>query len=147
MENRGAAQSAQLPVFVYGTLRPGEANHCWLLAEVMAAAERAVLPGHQLYGTGMAFPYVTPATAPGRQVVGDLLTLDPDAYPEVLERLDALEGYRPERPEAHSHYLRQKVTVLVADQPRQAWVYLAGPGATDRLTDAQLSATGDWLAA
>jgi gamma-glutamylcyclotransferase (GGCT)/AIG2-like uncharacterized protein YtfP len=106
-----------------------------------------VLPGHQLYGVGMAYPYVTPATAPGRQVVGDLLTLDPDAYPEVLERLDGVEGYRAERPEAHCHYLRRQVTVLVADQPVQAWVYLAGPHAAERLTDDLLSPTGDWLAA
>jgi gamma-glutamylcyclotransferase (GGCT)/AIG2-like uncharacterized protein YtfP len=146
MENRGAAQSAQLPVFVYGTLRPGEANYRWLLAQATVTAERAVLPGHQLYAIGMGFPYATPATAGGRQVVGDLLTLDPDTYDQVLGHLDGLEGYQP-RHEAHSHYLRRQVTVLVADQPRQAWVYLAGPRATDRLTDAQLSPTGDWLAA
>jgi gamma-glutamylcyclotransferase (GGCT)/AIG2-like uncharacterized protein YtfP len=136
----------RLPVFVYGTLRPGQRLHR-LVADAAATTRPAVLPGHQLYGTGMAFPYVTPATAGGRQVVGDLLDLDPDQYPEVLERLDGVEGYRPDRPENHCHYLRQKVTVLVAGQPHQAWVYLAGPHATQHLTDAQLSPTGDWLAA
>jgi gamma-glutamylcyclotransferase (GGCT)/AIG2-like uncharacterized protein YtfP len=146
MENRGVAQSERLPVFVYGTLRPGEANYRWLLAQATATAERAVLPGHQLYAIGMAFPYATPATAGGRQVIGDLLTLNPDTYDQVLGHLDGLEGYQPGR-ETRSHYLRRQVTVQVAGQPVQAWVYLAGPGATERLTDAQLSATGDWLAA
>lgn len=135
----------QLPVFVYGTLRPGQRLHR-LLADATTNAERAVLPGHQLYGVGMAFPYVTPATAPGRQVVGDLLDLDPDAYPQVLARLDQVEGYHPDH-EGQSHYLRRQVAVQVAGQSRSAWVYLAGPGAAECLTDDLLSPSGDWLAA
>lgn len=116
----------RLPVFVYGTLRPGRYNHR-VVAGALAAASPAVLTGHALYVRGL--PYVVPQ--PDAVVVGDLLDLTSQRYTRTLRALDQLEGYREEDPDG-SHYVRTRVTVRVdADGGvRPAWVYLAGPRTT-----------------
>src|SRR5438094_10472984 len=96
----------RLPVFVYGTLRPGQGNYSRLLAGRIAAPVPATLPGHALYGRALSFPYVVPA--PGHTVVGDLVTPLADLYDGVLDDLDWLEGYRAGQPDA-SHYVRTRV--------------------------------------
>jgi gamma-glutamylcyclotransferase (GGCT)/AIG2-like uncharacterized protein YtfP len=136
----------RLPVFVYGTLRPGQPNYR-VLAGSTIAEHPATLADHQLYIVGL--PYVTPAD--GATVIGTLMVLAPGSYPRVLETLDRLEGYRADG-EEFSHYLRRPCQVTYTDgaghqQIVTAWVYLAGPHAAARLTPDQRSATGDWLAA
>lgn len=113
----------QRPVFVYGTLRPGQANYR-LLAARTDREEPAIAPGLALFGWG--FPYAVPVR--GASTVGVLITITPDLYRDVLIDLDHLEGYRPNRPD-RSHYIRQARTVLIAaGDSHTAWVYLAGPG-------------------
>lgn len=135
---------ANHPFFVYGTLRPGQANHARLLAGRTTAEVPATLPGHVLYGPGL--PYVT-AGEESSAVVGTLVFVAPERYAEVLADLDHLEGYRPGRP---CHYERKARVVRHpgpdgADTTSVAWVYLAGPAVRERLRPAERIPSGDWL--
>lgn len=116
-------------VFVYGTLRPGQANHARLLAGRSMAP--AVLDGHELrLGE---WPWVRPAV--GTSVVGEAVAVEP----ALLARLDLLEDV------AGGWYRRERRTVQLADGvPADAWVYTAGTisGPEDRLVPG-----GDWLGA
>ena len=130
----------QLPVFVYGTLRPGEGNH-HCVAAAMTAASAALLEDHALYVSGL--PWVVPQ--PGGRVVGDLIDIAPARYAATLARLDRLEGYRPGSPDGL--YVRVQVVVRLdgSTDSRRAWVYLAGRRSAARLTQtATPVASGDW---
>ena len=116
-------------LFVYGTLRSGQANHATLLAGRSMAP--AVLPGHELR-LG-AWPWVHPAA--GSSVVGEVVEVDGDE----LVLLDLLEDV------AGGWYPRERCTVNLADGTEAAaWTYLAGSvaGVDDRLVPG-----GDWLLA
>lgn len=69
--------TAELPFFVYGTLRPGEVNHALFLRGRTAAEEPARLPDALLYD-GPGYPYAV--QHPGSQIVGELVTAAPGAY-------------------------------------------------------------------
>ena len=130
-----------LPVFVYGTLRRGFANHdrfCFDVLEVVPA-----------WATGRLYdlPYGFPAMVPARdgRAIGELLTFpDPVA---ALRRLDQLEGFRLDGPR---HYDRIVVEAhpLASGEPVCAWCYVYQP---DRLravgTGAFLVAGGNWASA
>jgi gamma-glutamylcyclotransferase (GGCT)/AIG2-like uncharacterized protein YtfP len=85
-------------------------------------------------------------------IVGDLITIDPTHYTQVLADLDRLEGYHPARAE-DSHYIRT-ATPVTATNPlpgggtwetfHTAWIYLAGDGVDP---DTMTRVPGDdWLA-
>lgn len=128
----------QLPVFVYGTLRPGCANFSWTLDGNTTSITPATLDAAVMY-RGPGFPYVA---AGDGVVVGDLIDLVPGRYRDVLATLDRLEGYDPDRRGGSNHYDRVQRTVTTADGPRPAWVYMvaSGPGR-------EPIRSGDWLAA
>jgi gamma-glutamylcyclotransferase (GGCT)/AIG2-like uncharacterized protein YtfP len=108
-------------VFVYGTLKRGQANHQWL--EGASFAGETQLAGATLYDMG-PFPMVIAAAAfsspdsspdsatPGG-VHGEVYVIDGPA----LERLDRLEGYPR---------LYDRRVLFLADG-RRAWVYLGRP--------------------
>ena len=138
----------QHSVFVYGTLRPGQGNYRRLLAGRTMREIPATARVSRLYGRGI--PYAVPQ--PGAQVVGDLITITPELYRDVLTDLDHLEGYHPRRPKA-SHYIRTARSVVAMNRTpnggtweafHTAWIYLAGPDVDPtkmpRITD------DDWLA-
>lgn len=147
-----------LPVFVYGTLRPGNGlSTVW--DGYTESVERAILPGATLWGRGAGYPYAVVDDASHQSVVvGDLLTFRPDAYERMINTLDRIEGYHPDWP-AGNHYDRVKVLVEVpgrplAEQVAAAYVYVAGkrtakeinllranPGRDSRL---EQIVTGDW---
>lgn len=129
-----------LPLFVYGTLRPGLHNHARYLGGLCESARPAVLAGVALH-EGPGFPYVVPD--PGRRVHGELLTVRPDAYRSVLAALDRLEDCRPD---GSGLYVRVRMPVTpAAGEPVDAWVYLAGPAETARLrAHPALIPSGDW---
>jgi len=89
---------------------------------------------------------------PGARIVGDLITIEPALYREVLAELDALEGYHAHRP-ASSHYIRT-ARAVIATNPlpgggtwetyHTAWIYLAG-GDVDPTTMTRVP-HDDWLA-
>ncbi|WCD86303.1 Gamma-L-glutamyl-butirosin B gamma-glutamyl cyclotransferase [Streptomyces xanthophaeus] len=137
-------RGAQLPFFVYGTLRPGEVNHGLFLRGRTACEEPALLPDAALYD-GPGYPYAVHRPGPG--IVGELVTAAPGAYGELLVALDRLEEYEgPGRP--GNLYDRTAREVLRPDGSRVlAWVYLASPLLARELRGSGTEITGgDWLA-
>lgn len=135
----------QLPVFVYGTLRPGQGNYRRILRDVTEAEYPAMLTGHALYAAGV--PFAVPMT--GRAVRGDLMVVRAEEWAPTLSELDALEGFRPDASRASSLYVRTACTVVYVNdglpQAAEAWVYLAGGLVTFDELDV-LVPGGDWLA-
>lgn len=132
----------RLPFFVYGTLRPGEANHVRTLRGRTAAEEPAHIRGALLYD-GPGYPYAT--AGPADAVVhGALVRPRERDYDEVRTVLDRLEGYVPGAP--GNLYERVRTEAVLADgRTVHAWVYLAAAPLADRLrTTATPLAGGDW---
>ncbi|MFE9770716.1 gamma-glutamylcyclotransferase family protein [Streptomyces sp. NPDC005931] len=119
-----------LPFFVYGTLRPGEANHDLFLRGRTLSEEPARLPGAVLYD-GPGYPYAV--EEPGGSVGGELVTARPQEYTGLLAELDRLEGYAP----GASRNLYERVArdvVRTADGTAvRAWVYVAASAVAARL--------------
>ncbi|MFF5444753.1 gamma-glutamylcyclotransferase family protein [Streptomyces sp. NPDC012888] len=135
--------TAELPFFVYGTLRPGEHNHALFLLGRTAAEEPARLPGARLY-EGPGYPYAV--EHPGTSIAGELVTAAPGAYGELLRALDRLEEYHgPGRP--RNVYDRVTRAALRPDGTTvPAWVYLASPLVARRLAESGTPIPGgDWL--
>ncbi|MEV6111505.1 gamma-glutamylcyclotransferase family protein [Streptomyces sp. NPDC052109] len=132
-----------LPFFVYGTLRPGEANHDLFLHGRTAAEEPARLPGAALYD-GPGYPYAV--ERPGGEVRGELVTARPETYDTLLAALDRLEEYAPgDRRNLYERVARDVVRTTDGTSVR-AWVYLAAPrvAAGLRATGTPIEG-GDWL--
>jgi gamma-glutamylcyclotransferase (GGCT)/AIG2-like uncharacterized protein YtfP len=134
---------AELPFFVYGTLRPGEVNHGLFLRGRTAAEVPARLPGAALYD-GPGYPYAVAADA--GSVTGELVTAAPGRYAGLVTALDGLEEcFGPGHP--RNLYDRVAREVLLADgTPVRAWVYLAAAPLAARLARTGTPIpTGDWL--
>ncbi|MFF3915578.1 gamma-glutamylcyclotransferase family protein [Streptomyces sp. NPDC001852] len=130
-----------LPFFVYGTLRPGEANHDLFLRGRTASEEPARLPGAVLYD-GPGYPYAV--DEPGGEVRGELVTCQPEAYEELVAVLDRLEEYTPG--DLRNLYERVARDVVRTDgTTSRGWVYLAAPRVVARLRDqGRPIEGGDW---
>ncbi|MEU2389850.1 gamma-glutamylcyclotransferase family protein [Streptomyces sp. NPDC007369] len=135
--------TAELPFFVYGTLRPGGVNHALFLRGRTSAEEPARLPGALLYD-GPGYPYAVRHT--GSEIVGELVTAAPGAYGRLLAELDRLEEYHgPGLPV--NLYDRVRCDAVRPDGTLTvAWVYLAAPPLARRLRETGTEiAGGDWL--
>ena len=131
------------PIFVYGTLRPGEANHELFLRGRTRSEEPGRLHGAVLYD-GPGYPYAV--EQPGGVVRGELVTPSPALYGELLDALDRLEEYAPDNPRS----LYERVARDVVREPDgtvvRAWVYLAAPAVAARLrTRGKPIEGGDWF--
>lgn len=131
-----------LPFFVYGTLRPGEANHDLFLRGRVAAEQPARLPGAALYD-GPGHPYAI--ERPGGEIQGELVTARPESYAELLAALDRLEEYVPGDPRSLYERVARHVLRTADATPVRAWVYLAAPrvAAGLRATGTRIEG-GDW---
>ncbi|MEU5805480.1 gamma-glutamylcyclotransferase family protein [Streptomyces sp. NPDC047718] len=139
----GGPVGAELPFFVYGTLRPGEVNHALFLRGRTAAEDPARLPGALLYD-GPGYPYAV--RQEGAEVVGELITAAPGAYATLLAELDRLEEFHgPGLPV--NVYDRVRCDAVRQDGTRTpAWVYLAAPPLARRLRASGTEIPGgDWL--
>lgn len=144
--NSAPADAGRLPVFVYGTLKPGYSNHEATLAGVVAHVDAGELAGYELRTSGRdggPFPYLLRNDDSGSVVFGSVLYIEPAAYDAVLRRLDRLEGCFPNDP-ARSHYTRERVVVEVGGGTVECWVYLAGPWAQADADRLHLVVGGDW---
>lgn len=134
-----------LPFFVYGTLRPGEPNHALLLHGRTHTEEPGRLADAVLYD-GPGYPYAV-AEPDGGTVTGDLVTVPPHAYAELLTALDQLEEYAPGAPHNLYERVAREVTRAADGTRVRAWVYLAAPRVAARLRARGTRIEGgDWLA-
>jgi gamma-glutamylcyclotransferase (GGCT)/AIG2-like uncharacterized protein YtfP len=130
------ADSEQLPLFVYGTLRHGQENYSLLrgntVAEIPAVIERMALYSLRAY----------PMILEGESVVhGELMTLHPRIYSRLIADLDQLEGYRPGRESRFERVVRCVKTDSGGEV--KAWVYV---GST-RVLETEMHVLvphGDW---
>ncbi|MFE6283609.1 gamma-glutamylcyclotransferase family protein [Streptomyces sp. NPDC057877] len=133
-----------LPFFVYGTLRPGEPNHALLLHGRTHSEEPGRLPGAVLYD-GPGYPYAVEVPDGDGVITGDLVTVPPRAYAELLAALDALEEYIPGDPRNLYERVEREVTRTADGTPVRAWVYLAAPRVAARLrARGTVIEGGDW---
>ncbi|MEH2420690.1 MAG: gamma-glutamylcyclotransferase [Nostoc sp.] len=106
-------------VFVYGTLKPGEANYKRYCAGKVVNVKRAFVQG-KLFALPVGYPAMTLGDS---QVYGYLLSF-PNS--KILNQLDVLEDYQPNRQMPENLYNRQIIEVY---EPQLlslgwAWVYL-----------------------
>ncbi|YAF96307.1 MAG: gamma-glutamylcyclotransferase [Nodularia sp. CChRGM 3473] len=115
-------------VFVYGTLKPGEANYQKYCAGKVMNAKRAVVLG-RLFTLPMGYPAMTPGEG---SVHGYLLSF---ADLGILDALDELEDYQPARQMSENLYYRQQVEIsdLQGISLGDAWAYLMAPERVDQL--------------
>ncbi|MBE0599436.1 MAG: gamma-glutamylcyclotransferase [Desulfuromonadales bacterium] len=114
------AAVAPLPIFVYGTLRPGEKNYPIYLQGRTIRESVATARGELYYLRDGGYPYLQE----GEGVVrGELVEITPAAYEETLRAVDGLEEYNP-ADEAGSVYLRRRTRVKLEDGGEvEAWTY------------------------
>ncbi len=121
-------------LFVYGTLRPPQANapaadtrYFAAVADYIRHHQPATLDNAELYDLG-EYPVATPGAG---RIHGDLLQLDSAA----LAIADRIEGHP-------TFYKRAEVMVHTATGVQRAWVYWAPPGMTTARPRIQ---HGDWF--
>lgn len=105
-------------VFVYGTLKPGEANFPRYCEGRVQEITPAYTYGH-LYALTVGYPAMTVGDT---QVSGILLTFPDDS---VLADMDDLEGYDPDRPPSENLYQREWITLYTpsGNNLGEAWGY------------------------
>ncbi|WP_103667017.1 gamma-glutamylcyclotransferase [Pseudanabaena sp. BC1403] len=106
-------------VFVYGTLKPNEANYAEYCAGKAIAEQQAIA-----YGELFALPMGYPAMILGDQQVHGYLLSFPDI--SILESLDDLEDYQCDRAAAENVYNRQQIEVFDVEGNSLgfSWAYL-----------------------
>ncbi len=125
-------------VFVYGTLKPGYINYHRYCAGKTTAEQPAIAFG-QLYALPIGYPAMTPGPDP---VSGFLFTF---ADPAILNTLDVLEQYHPDRASSENEYQRQIIDVFDTDGHTlgAAWVYLMSPERAHQ-QGGMLLTSGNW---
>ncbi|HEY9886820.1 MAG TPA: gamma-glutamylcyclotransferase family protein [Candidatus Obscuribacterales bacterium] len=127
-----------IQIFVYGTLKPGEAYFSTFCEPYVTAAVPAIAQG-DLWHLPQGYPAMT---AGDRWVTGTLLTLGDEA---AIAPLDEFEDYDPARPAPENQYVRHLRPVFdLAHHPQgEAWLYLM---ARDRVQQYQgiLIPAGVW---
>lgn len=100
-------------LFVYGTLKKGFHNHGLLKSAGYITTIR--VPGYKMHSMG-GFPGIIPGDG---AIEAELYSVPDEAWP----RLDALEGYRPSRPET-SMYLRKEQIVVTEVGTFTGYIYV-----------------------
>lgn len=137
-ERRGVGEltlNQVLHVFAYGTLKPGEQYFGEFCEAYVQQYQTAIAPGRLYHFPALGYPAMTLESG---WVQGVLFTFDTTA---VLDLLDELEDYFPDRPE-DSEYQRIRHPIYTPEQVPlvEAWVYV--------MTRQQVEARGgQWLPA
>jgi gamma-glutamylcyclotransferase (GGCT)/AIG2-like uncharacterized protein YtfP len=115
--------NADTHVFVYGTLKPGEANFDRYCRNKVIASHRAYINGDLYHLPACGYPGATHGT---NKVQGFVLSFNDSA---ILIDLDKLEDYDPQRQPAENDYTRELVTTYTPDRILQisAWAYFMTP--------------------
>jgi gamma-glutamylcyclotransferase (GGCT)/AIG2-like uncharacterized protein YtfP len=110
-------------VFVYGTLKPGEANYQnYCQGQVISSIEAYT------FGNLFDFPHLGyPAMTEGNNPVGGYLLIFADLT--ILDRLDFLEDYNSHRPPESNEYQRQLIPIYSPSHELlgDAWAYFMTP--------------------
>ncbi len=117
---------SQLPLFVYGTLKPGGLNYRAYLSGRTLAECPACIDEAALYNLGYC-PGLVIGSGLARsveQVQGMLITIRPELYGQTLRHVDSLEEYAPGNP--WNWYERIIHPVRTHNATVEAWVYVAG---------------------
>jgi gamma-glutamylcyclotransferase (GGCT)/AIG2-like uncharacterized protein YtfP len=109
----------RLPLFAFGTLRRGEANHR-LLENRFDRCLPATLPG--FCRTIASHGFLVVIVAAGETVEGELFFLRDETYDESLRRCDELEDISPGETSG-PYYRRVRRIVTTSEGPHAAWVY------------------------
>lgn len=112
--------SIELPLFVFGTLRRGEANH-HCLADSYNRWLPATLLDFRRAVAAHGFPAIVAAR--GEQVDGELFFIRPEDFAETLRRCDTLEDIPPGKL-VGPYYRRAQVSVETTEGPFTAWAYI-----------------------
>jgi len=114
-------------VFVYGTLKPEEANYVKYCAGKTIAMQRAIAFG-ELFALPMGYPAMTISDRSihhqiHHQIHGYLLSFKDEI---ILESLDELEDYQSDRLSSENLYDRQQIEIfdLTEKSLGLAWVYI-----------------------
>lgn len=139
------------PVFVYGTLRPGQGNYR-LMGDAVQTYTSGVAKGIGIYGPTRGFPYAAEHKDDNAITVGEVVWLSND-YTGVKARqnLDYLEGFSSDYP-TNSHYERVLKTINIQDnngnsKEVKAWMYLARGYSRSALQENDRILHGDWVQA
>ena len=110
--------SGLLRVFVYGTLKPGEANYEFYCGSEVMEAKKAWTLG-ELYSLPQGYPAMTTGND---KIYGYLLSFNNS---HILSSLDELEDYNPQRPDKENLYNRMEVEIfdLENNSLGVAWTY------------------------
>lgn len=111
---------SQLPLFVYGTLRRGEANHHYLAGRYDRWLAGTLRDFVRVTGAD-GFFVVSPAV--GQQAAGELYFIRSELFAETLRECDILEDLAPGQ-SAGPVYRRSQVVVETAEGHVGAWAYI-----------------------
>jgi gamma-glutamylcyclotransferase (GGCT)/AIG2-like uncharacterized protein YtfP len=144
MNTKTRSETGELPIFVYGTLRSGEAN-AWCFQKAILRSLPARLQNAMLFDLG-PYPMIVENGAPeGAKfcVVGELVEVTPAHYASTLRVLDQLEGVDPGRIDSpRTLYRRVPREVRLEDESFvMAWVYI---GREDLARRGRFVESGDW---
>ena len=119
---------SHLHVFVYGTLKPGESNFDRYCGSKVMRSRRAYIHGELYHFPALGYPGAIHGTS---QVHGLILSLTDTA---ILEDLDELEDYHPDRQPAENDYNRELVTTYTPAGISSvlAWAYFMTLDRVDR---------------
>jgi gamma-glutamylcyclotransferase (GGCT)/AIG2-like uncharacterized protein YtfP len=126
-----------LSIFVYGTLKPGQANYHYC-GDCLLSAEPAMVRG-QLFDLSVGYPAMTLGD---EWVLGYRLVF-PDE--QILLALDELEGYSLQRPSHDNEYQRVWVEIFnrVAQSLGSGWTYRMDIERVQRY-QARFIESGEW---
>ena len=115
-------ETSNLLVFVYGTLKPGEANYDRYCGSLVESQTPAYIRG-VLYGLPVGYPAATEGSDRVKGVLLEFGTHD------ILSNLDLLEDYQPQRDAQLNLYYRRLVDVYHLEDLvlGKAWAYFMTP--------------------
>ena len=115
-------ERATCDIFVYGTLKPGEANYP-LYCEAKIVSQLTVYTWGELYALPVGYPAMTPGN---HQVYGFCLKFNDSS---ILQDLDRLEDYEERRSANLNEYYRALAPVYCLGDRLvgRAWAYYMNP--------------------
>jgi len=109
-----------LPLFIYGTLQPGERNYPRFLAGRTQSEAPASVSGELWWVAEEDYPYLCRGD---EEIQGYLVRIADEIHSATLRAIDLLEDFHPGNPSA-SLYLRKPIEVVTSMGKKLAWTYL-----------------------